>query len=157
MQTLDAPVYEVKQDSQWYKDQMQRRTDIDNFFKDFGERYGCSDGFSFYHSEHFGVQADTPAYDFFKTEIVKNPDKNGFYAIKKRSKYFKEIKSQISKIKEVYPFKPHDVFGSNNIRASQWLDGRWFYQVKNPEYVQGDEAVPMDYKEYLSLVMSVIE
>lgn len=38
MQTLDAPVYEVKQDSEWYKAKVREREDIKQFFKTFKEK-----------------------------------------------------------------------------------------------------------------------
>jgi hypothetical protein len=156
LNTLAAPVYEVKKSSLWYQAETKRRNDINNFFETIKEKYGIEKGFSFYHSEYFGVQKGTEAYDYFKSEIVKNPDKNGFYAIKKRSKYYKEIKELIEQIEEVSPFKPHDVFGLNNVSGRHWVGGRWFFGVKHDQYVKGEEVESIEYKEYLKVVMEAI-
>ncbi len=40
MQTLDAPIYEVKQESDWYKSEKKRKEDINSFFDKFEEKYG---------------------------------------------------------------------------------------------------------------------
>jgi hypothetical protein len=157
MQTLDAPIYEVKQCSEWYKSAMKRKEDINNFFEIFKEKYGTNDGFSFYHSEYFGVYSETESYEMFKDEILKNPTKEGFYPFKKRSKYFKEIKALIDQVKEISPFKSHDVFGLNNISARQWVGDRWFFGVKHEKYVKGDEVTPVEYKDYLKVVMNSLD
>lgn len=159
MQTLDAPVYEVKQDSDWYKKALKRRSDIDKFFEIVKEKYGFGSGFSFYHSEYFGIHSGTKDYETYKDELLKTPDSNNksFYPFKKRSKYFNEIKNLIAQIEEVSPFKAHDVLGLNNVKASQWIGDRWFYQVKNEQHVKGDEVTPIDYKDYLKVVMNTLE
>ena len=157
MQTLDAPVYEVKQDSNWHKLKVKQIKDRENFFDAFENKFGFKEGFSFYHSEYFGVYGGTEAYEFFKNELVKNADKNNWYAFKKRSKYFKEIKGILGQIEEVSPFKSHDALGLNNVTASQWLGDRWFFGVKNEKHVKGDEVTPVDYKDYLNLVMSNLD
>ena len=157
IQTLDAPVYEVKQDSEWYKAARKRQEDMDKFFDAFKERYGTSEGFGFYHPEYFGVHYGTEAYEIFKDEIVKNSDKNGMFSIKKRSKYFKEIRSMLAQIEQVSPFAAHDQFGLNNLSSSQWLGDRWFFEVKRPEEVKGDSVTPIDYKDYLKIVMERLD
>ncbi|WP_137743386.1 hypothetical protein [Robertmurraya siralis] len=157
METLDSPVFEVKQDSEWYKAQVRRRNDINKFFDAFEEKYGVRKGFSFYHPDYFGVYGDTETYEVFKNELVKNPTKDNWYAFKKRSKYYKEIKSLLVNIEEVSPFKAHDVLGLNNVVAGQWINGRWFYQIKKEDLVKSDEVTPIDYKEYLKYVMDNIE
>ncbi|MFG3444527.1 hypothetical protein ACGFZ1_07480 [Bacillus velezensis] len=157
MQTLDAPIYEVKQESDWYKSEKKRKEDINAFFDKFEATYSIKDGFSFYNSGYFGVRAGTEAYDLFKDEVMKNPTKDGFYAFKKRSKYFTEIGSMLEKIEERNPFKGHDVFGRNNITASQWLGDRWFFGVRNEKRVEGKEAIPIDFKDYLKIVMEHLD
>lgn len=156
MQTLDAPVYEVKQDSEWYKSEVRRKNGINNFFNTFKEKYGIDKGFGFYHSEFFGVHAGTEAYEYFKDEVLKNPDSNGFYPFKKRSKFYKEINELLEQIEDKNPFKSHDVLGMNNTTASQWLGDRWFYGVKNGQFVTGDEVTPIEFKDYLEVVMNHI-
>lgn len=157
MDTLASPVYEVKQDSDWYKSMKKRRSDIDNFFVSFKQKYGIDKGFGFYHSEYFGVHAGTEAYEFFKGEVLKNPDSNGFYPFRKRSKYFKEIKELLNQIEENSPFRSHDIFGLNNISGSQWIGDRWFFGVKHEQHVKGDEVDPIEYKSYLRVVMDFIK
>ncbi|MDW8515095.1 hypothetical protein [Priestia flexa] len=156
MQTLDAPVYEVNPESDWYKSASRRKEDITNFFNKFEEKYGVKEGFSFYTSEYFGVYEGTEAYELFKNDILKK-QKDGFYPFKKRSKHFREIKTLIDQIEKVNPFKTHDVLGLNNISASQWVGDRWFFGVKHKEYVKGNEVTPIDYKEYLKVVMNTLE
>ncbi|MGG0052966.1 hypothetical protein [Bacillus atrophaeus] len=156
MQTLDAPIYEVKQESEWYKSEKKRKEDINSFFDRFEEKYGIKEGFSFYHSEYFGVYKGTEAYEVFKDDIVKNPV-NGFYAIKKRSKHFKEIKAMIEQIEKVNPFNSHDELGLNNMTGRQWIDDRWFFGVKSAQFVKGDSVVAIDYKEYLNIVMDNLD
>jgi hypothetical protein len=156
MQTLDAPIYEVKQDSDWYKSAKKRNCDIDNFFIAFNEKYGIEKGFVFYHSDYFGVHAGTEAYEFFKEEILKNPD-GDFYPFRKRSKYYKEIKELLDQIEDRNPFRSHDVFGLNNVTASQWIGDRWFYGVKDSKPVKGVEVAPIDYKTYLKVVMDTLQ
>ncbi|WP_243572777.1 hypothetical protein [Bacillus stercoris] len=156
MQTLDAPIYEVKQESDWYKSEKKRKEDINLFFDKFEEKYGVKEGFSFYHSEYFGVYEGTEAYEIFKNDIVKNPV-DGFYAIKKRSKYFKEIKAMIEQIEKVNPFRSHDELGLNNMTGRQWIGDRWFFGVKTEQLVKGDSVVAIDYKEYLKIVMEHLD
>lgn len=157
MKTLDAPVYQVKQDSDWYKSVIKQKEEVRAFFKDFKDKYGVREGFGFYHTEYFGAHKGTEAYDFFKDEVLKNPTKDGFYAFKKRSKYFKEIKEMLEKIELSDPFKSHDVLGLNNVSASQWLGDKWFFQVKDENLVKSDEVVPVDFKEYLAVVMDKLD
>lgn len=159
MQTLDAPVFEVNQDSEWYKNKKQQKEDTKNFFKIIKEKYGLSDGFAFYHSDYFGIYGGTKDYETYKNELVKTPtEKDDFYPFKKRSKYYKEIKELIQQITEIYSFKSHDVFGLNNVSASQWVGDRWFFGVNNEEYIkEHKEIVPIDYKEYLKIVMETLD
>lgn len=157
MQTLDAPVYEVKQDSEWYMAELKREKDTKEFFKSFKEKYGIVEGFSFYHSGYFGVRAGTEAYEAFKEEVLKNPTSDGFYPFRKRSKYFKEISILIDQVEDRHPFKAHDVLGRNNISASQWVGNRWFFGVKDEHHVEGSEVQPINYKDYLKVLMEALE
>ncbi|MGG3890188.1 hypothetical protein [Metabacillus fastidiosus] len=157
MQTLNAPIYEVKQDSSWYKAEMKRKEDIKIFFEKIKSEYGLGEGFGFYHSEYFGIHAETKDFEAYKDELLKNPNNKDFHPFKKRSKYFQPIKELIEQIEEASPFKSHDVLGTNNISASQWIGDRWFFGVKHEKYVKGDEASPIDYKEYLKIVMDNLD
>ncbi|HFJ9376719.1 hypothetical protein BACERE00183_04611 [Bacillus cereus] len=157
METLDAPIYEVSKESDWYKSAIKRKYDINHFFKSFKEKYGTNKGFVFYHSDFFGVRMGTEAYELFKDEILKNPKEKDFYPFKKRSKYYKEIKALIEQIEDICPFKAHDVFGTNNFSGSQWVEDRWFFGVNNEEYVKSTEVIPVDFKEYLKAVMETLD
>jgi hypothetical protein len=158
MNTLGEPVYEVRQDSQWHQDKKQQYEDIQKFFKTIKEKYGLEEGFGFYHADYFGIHSGTKAFDTFKNELVKNPTEDGdFYPFKKRSTYFKEIKELIQQIKWISPFKSHDVFGTNNVTASQWIGDRWFFQVKNVKEIKGEEVIPLIYKDYLKIVVDSLD
>lgn len=159
MQTLDAPVYEVKQDSEWYKQKVKQDEETKQFFKTIKKKYGIGEGFGFYHSEFFGIHEGTEAFEKFRSELLKNPHKEtDFYPFRKRSKYFKEIKELIEDIERVSPFTSYDTFGLNNVTASQWIGDRWFFEVKHPEYIKNhDEITPIDYKDYLKIVMNHLD
>jgi hypothetical protein len=157
MSALDAPVYEVKQDSRWYKSEVKREQDIKNFFERINTQYFSDNGFSFYHSEYFGVNHKSKDYETYKDEVTKNPNKDGVHTFKKRSKHFKVFKEMIEQIENSSPFKKHDVFGLNNLTASQWIGDRWFFGVKNEKSVKSDEVEPIDYKEYLKLLMENLD
>lgn len=158
MQTLDAPIYEINQDSEWFKSEKKRREDMNGVFKELADKYELGEGFSYYHSEYFGIYSGTEAYKKYKDELVKNPDKNGWHAFRKLSKYFSEIKTILNKVEERNPFMAHDVLGLNNISASQWVDGRWYFGVKNIELIKDHNIVtPIDFKDYLKIVMNALE
>ncbi len=36
----------------------------------------------------------------------------------------------IEKIEKVSPFKSHDELGLNNMTGRQWIDDRWFFELK---------------------------
>lgn len=158
-QTLDAPVYEVKQDSEWYIETKARNERETEFFKEINSTYFNDRGFAYYHSEHFGVNGRSEDYEKYKDELLKNPDKNGVYIFKKKSKFVPIFKEMIAKVGDKNPFKSHDVFGTNNLKASQWIGNRWFFSVKREEYIKdpSGEVQPIDYKEYLALLMSSLE
>lgn len=153
MGTLDAPIYEVKQDSDWYKAEIKSKEAKRNFFKILKEKFGAVEGFAFYHDEYFGVEEGTEAYEVFKDEVSKNPKKHGFHPFKKRSKHYEEIKSLIAAIEIVSPFKAHDAFGLNNVTAHHWVDGRLFYGVKSDKGIVSEEVAPVSFKDYLQVVM----
>ncbi|WP_163538278.1 hypothetical protein [Gracilibacillus sp. YIM 98692] len=158
METLDSPVFEVKQDSQWHKDTVFRNQKRKEFFKELSEKYLTDNGFAFYHEGHFGIYGHSKDYETYKDELTKNPDKNGIHTFKKRSKYHKIFKEMLEGFEDKYsPFKAHDVFGTNNMKASQWLGDRWFWSVKDKSQVVGDEVEPLDYKDYLKVVMEHVE
>ncbi|CDQ22608.1 hypothetical protein [Halobacillus karajensis] len=158
MQTLDAPVYEVKQDSEWYKKTMARRKRQEKFFKEINEKYFKDNGFSYYHSEWFGVQGDSEDYEVYKNELRKNPDKNGVHIFKKNSKYFKAFKEMLDEVEgDFSPFASHDRLGLNNMSGSQWIGDRWFFGVKRESEVKSDEVEKIDFKDYLAVVAKSLD
>ncbi len=92
----------------------------------------------------------------FKNDIVKNPV-DGYFAFKKQSKYFKEIKAMIEQIEKVNYSRPYDELGLNNVTGRQWIDDRWFFGVKSEQLVKGDNVVAIDYKDYLKIVMEHLD
>lgn len=160
MQPIDAPVYEVKQDSEWYQTRIKRKSQTKEFFNKVNSKYFKDSGFVFYHSEYFGVQGDSADYETYKEELLKNPNKDGVYIFKKRSHYYKILNELLEKIEKESPFKVHDVFGLNNVSYSQWIKRRWFFSVKNENLIKDvkhKEIAPVNYKEYLQLVMDSLE
>ncbi len=156
MNTLNAPIYEVKQDSEWYKETAAYRERQKQFFKEINEKYMKDSGFVYWNSEYFGIDGNSSDYETYKDELRKNPD-DGVYIFKKRSKYYPIFKEMIEKIGKRNPFKSHDVLGMNNMTGNQWVGKRWFYGVKDPSAVVGDEVTPIDYKEYLKVVMNTLD
>lgn len=155
--TLNAPVFEVKQDSEWYqykKAQTQRER---SFFKEILSNYFEDNGFSYYHDDHFGVSGDSKDFEKYKDELTKNPDRNGVHTFKKKSKHYPIFREMLKDVVDKDPFKPHDVFGRNNLKASHWLGDRWFYGVKDASKVLNNEVEPIDYKEYLKVFMDSSE
>lgn len=158
MQTLDSPVFEVKQDSKWYKETKDRRDGREEFFKRVKENgYFKDNGFAFYDEKHFGIYAESDDYETYKNELSKNPDKNGIHKFKKNTEHYKIFHEMLSKFEPHDPFKCHDVLGFNNPKSSQWIDGRWFWSVKDESQVVGKEVEKIDYKNYLKVVMEHVE
>lgn len=151
-------MYEVNQDSEWYMEKQKERANTKAFFKEINSEYFIDNGFSFYHSEHFGVNGDSKDYETYKNELAKNPDKNNVHIFKKRTPHFKIFKEMLKKIEIVSPFHPHDVFGLNNVSSSQWIGDRWFFEVKHEKYIKKKDMVtPIDYKDYLNLVLEAMK
>lgn len=160
MKTLDAPVYEIKQNSEWYISTVKRRLQIKEFFQKVNSEYFTDNGFSFYTSEHFGIQGCSKDYETYKDEVMKNPNKDGVHIFKKRLKFYELFKGMIEQIEETNPFKSTDVFGLNNLSASQWIGERWFFGVRNSEYIKDKESkeiTSIEYKDYLKIVMENLD
>jgi len=156
--TLNAPVYEVKPESAWYQAEKERRRLKEEFYKEIEGEFP-NNGFGYYNSSLFGVMKGSDDYEAWKHELTKNPDKNGLYRFKKTSKHYKRFSEKLSRFDTDNPFKSHDVFGYNNTKGRHWVDGRWFYSVKDPKYLndQKDEVRPVEYAEYLKLITEVLE
>ena len=156
MQTLDSPVYEVKQNSDWYQKEFNRRENQKKFFETIKNDFITDNGFAFYNAYAFGIYETSNDYETYKDELVKNPDKNGIHLFKKRSKHYKIFSEMLKSSEKDDWFKPHDVLGSNNIKASQWIGNRWFFSVRNKDRVPkesiNDEIESVDFKEYLKVI-----
>jgi hypothetical protein len=158
MKTLDEHIYEVNQDSDWYKKKDKQFDDINNFYRIIKEKYGFEEGFVFYHSEYFGIEYGTPDYEKFKDELLKNSNKDGIHIFKKKSKFNQIMKGLLDEVEEISPFKVHDTFGLNNTRGSQWVNGRWFFSIEDPENInQFGEISSVEFKDYLKVVMDALE
>lgn len=157
MATLSHPVYEVKQDTKWYKEKLKWRKGSKQFFEDLDKDYGIKVGFHYYHSTYFGMTPDCTKFEEYRDQLTKNANKDGIYTFKKTSKMFKELSERIKAFDLVYAFQHHDELGLNNVTRSQWLDDRWFFEVKNEKFVEGNSVELIDYKEYLKFIVDSLE
>lgn len=171
MQTLNAPIYEVNSVSKFYKQQFairQQEIETSKVIGELATEIGFNaDDFLYYGPYGFGFKMSSESYDLFKEHLTKNDDRNGVYRFKKSSKPYKVISKRMESVQSIEkdPFTPHDVFGINNLRYSQWLDDRLFYEVKDAamteqtiEKRKGGEGIEplleIAYREYLELVMA---
>lgn len=158
MKTLEEHIYEVNQDSDWYKKKDKQFDDINNFYRIIKEKYGFEEGFVFYHSGYFGIKYGTQDYEKFKDELLKNSNKDGIHIFKKKSKFNQIMKELLDEVEEISPFKAHDTFGLNNTRGSQWVNGRWFFSIKDQENInQFGEISKVDFKDYLKVLTDALE
>ena len=116
MRTLNTPLYEVKQDSELYRNGKRRLDSIEEFFNSFKEKYGSTEGFSFYTSRDFGVHVDTPCYEIFK-DSVEEGDKPGYYSFREDSEHYQEIRPMIRKTVDYDGFVLSATFGLFNIAS----------------------------------------
>lgn len=178
MQTLSEPLFELNPESESYK-KFKAKKDaqprINEIFKSVANEFDYEiKEFAFYGSGGFGFYYGTNGYEKFKDELVKNADKNNVHKFKVSSKTFKQMSPKFVEIDNILhtvsPFALHDIFGLNNLTASQWIGDRFFVEVKNAdrtkELLVSDrrkknfEVEPVKeitYKEYLQLVMNELE
>lgn len=162
MDALSAPIFEVRQDCDWFKEVSESRERGAAFFREINKTHFKDNGFAYYNEEKFGVSRDSKDYEVYQNELKKHPDKNGIHEFKKTSKHYKYFKEKLKGIEHnVSPFKTHDVFGMNNIRYKQWLDNRWFFEVKDKDLVTNQYALENEirevpYQEYLSLLQKIV-
>lgn len=163
MHALSAPIYEVKQDSDWYKETVDREKKIKEASEIIKEKnYFPHEGFVLFTSMSFGVRAANSDAELYDDQLLKKADRNGIRMFKKKSPIKKEIQEIFGDIEGENPFKIYDVFGLNNAKKSQWIGDRWFFQVKNDDVVKKNETAleneirEVPYQEYLSLLQKVI-
>lgn len=154
---LSAPVYEVRQDSEWYQQKFKRRQLLADFFKEINNTYFKDNGFSFYSSTRFGVHKDSRDFEMYKNELKKQPTEHGVHLFKENTVHYKVFKELLQQIGDDDPFKSHNVFGINNISKQQWVGDRWFFGVKDESQIEGNEAQAIDYKKYLTILMENME
>lgn len=178
MQTLSEPLFELNQESEPYKNFKEKKDDqprINQIFKEVAEEFGFgTKDFGFYGSRGFGFHQYTDSREKFKDELNKNPDSNGIHKFKLSSKTFKKMSPKLLEVEniihKVSPFELHDVFGFNNLTASQWIGDRFFVEVKNADrtkelleskdrrkHFEIEPVKEITYKEYLQLVMNELE
>ncbi|MFY0516437.1 hypothetical protein ACOMCU_01210 [Lysinibacillus sp. UGB7] len=180
MQTLDAPLYEVDQESIFYKHSLEKRDyheKLSMVIGEIAEAYGFNgNDFRYYGPYKFGFLGSSDAYDLTQEHLVKNEDRNGVYAFRKSSKPYKDISARLLSVPEINfnPFEVHDVFGSNNLIASQWVGDRLFYGVKDASQTEDvvakraasakehgktyvEPVVKIDHKDYLKLIIAALE
>lgn len=177
MEALSEPLFEINQDSDYYKkikEVKDARPRINKVLQEIGEELGFdSKEFAYYGSAGFGFYGNSTAFDKFENELTKKPDRNGVYLFKKRTSSYKKISPKLLELEKinrsVSPFALHDIFGLNNLKASQWVGDRYFVEVKSasvtrdkvssPERIKQYAIEPvkeMEYKQYLLLVVEEI-
>lgn len=173
-QTLDAPLFEINQESDFYKRSKERRekqTRINEILDDIAKLIGCDvKEFNYYGSRSFGFMYDSEGFHKYREELTKNSDRNGVYTFKKSSKTFKLVSPMMEEIDAirniVSPFELMHIVGFNNAKASQWVDGRLFVGVKDIEVSRREitklgrmaqypvePLKPVEYRDYLALYL----
>lgn len=174
MQTLDMPLYELNQGSEYYKTIKEIKDShsfINSIIDEIDKEHGFEKGdFVYYGSSDFGFYINSKSFEKFKDELKKHPDRNGVYRFKRSSKIWKAIHPKMKPIAEIHnkknPFALHDIFGWNNLKATQWVGDRYFVGVRSTENIESSlgtearkkmfEVEPVqhiDYKDYLGLIM----
>lgn len=174
MQTLNEPIFEVNQESDFYKKSKERkdkRPRINEILNEIANTVGFDvEEFQYYGCYGFGFSYGSDGYEKFKDQLMKNADRNGVYKFKKTSAVFKEISKKLEEVDKinniVNPFEIHDIFGINNVTAAQWLGDRYFVEVKHkktteifinkPDRSRQYKVEPIkevSYKDYLQLVL----
>lgn len=142
MTAMNAPVYEVNPESEFYKSHAQKRANISKINKLLGDIENYleipEESFVYYNAGRFGFYSNSEGYKKYKDSLKKNSDSNGVYLFKKTTPEFKHVAvlmEQVDALKNIVsPFSAHDIFGMNNIKASQWVGDRMFVSVKDGDY-----------------------
>lgn len=178
MQTLSEPLFEVNPECDYYK-LVKRKKDnepkVDQIFKDVANEFGYDyNDFAYYGCSGFGFYGGTKSYEKFKSDLTKKADRNGIHTFKLTSKIFKLISPKFSEVDDLLksgsPFTIHDIFGWNNLKASQWIGDRLFFEVKNVDQTEKllnaenrrerfeiEPVMKINYKNYLELVMEKLD
>lgn len=173
MKTLNAPLFELNPESKYYKtikiikDSHSR---INEILREIASEFDFKlDEFSYYGSRGFGFKYDTEAYEKFENQLTKKPDRNGIHTFKKTTAIYKLISPKMVEVDKILskrdPFGLHDIFGFNNLAASQWIKDRYFVEVKSEAITREalnssdrgkrfevEPVMEASYKDYLLLI-----
>ncbi|MBM7598189.1 vacuolar-type H+-ATPase catalytic subunit A/Vma1 [Virgibacillus halotolerans] len=178
MEALSEPLFEINQESKYYKTKKEikdSRPKMHKILKEIANEFEFKlDDFARYGARGFGFYQYTDSYEKYEDKLTKNADRNGVHTFKKATQEYKAISPRLVEIErienKVNPFTLHDIFGLNNLKASQWLGDRFFVEVKSAEETKKKVSDPkrsiefeiepvkeISYKEYLQLLMDRID
>lgn len=172
MKTLNAPVFELSPENDYYKvlkgihDAQPR---VNAIFKATAEKYGYdASELKFYSAHTFGFGRYSKETLNFDGHLKKHANQNGVLVFKRASSIYKKMAADFQEIdaitKDLNPFTLHEIFGFNNLRDMQWLGDRFFVEVKSAEATQlamqstnrhydTEPVLPIAYEAYLELVL----
>src|SRR5690625_4599184 len=105
MSALSEPLYELDQESKYYKNLKKRKdtqSQVDDIIEKIAETYGFeSKDFAYYHAKHFGFMSGTSSVEKFREHLTKNSDRNGVYTFKKNTKFYKEISEKMNEVDSI--------------------------------------------------------
>lgn len=174
MKTLNSPLFEVNQESDYYKkvkDRHDKNSRVNEILAEVAKTLEVNlDEFSYYSSSRFGFSKYTAAFDKYKEQLTKNADRNGIHTFKMKTPGLKLIGPMLKEIDEINssnnPFEIHDIFGWNNLTASHWIEDRLFIEVIDEEITKKlltsldrktryevEPIKEISYKEYMSLAL----
>lgn len=182
MQTLQGPVYEIHQESDYYKVVKERKDSnvrVNEILGGIAKEFGFDSAeFFYYGSGGFGFERYSKGYEKFEVHLTKNADRNGIHTFKRNSIPYKKISKLLKEVYEIEekvdPFALRDIFGFNNLSASQWVGDRYFVGAKSEELVleriearkskvatkDGDDFIEpiaqISYRDYLLLVAEAL-
>ena len=178
MKTLNEPMYEINQDSEYYKKAKWRKDQqgrVNEIITSVALEYGFEpEALQIYSHSCFGFKWHAPDVDKFREHLTKKSDRDGIHSFKKTSKLFKEISPKLKEItdidRSVSPFALHEIFGLNNLVASQWIENRLFISVKDQMHTKKllnsenrslrypvEPIKHISYKEYLQLFITATD
>lgn len=143
MQTLQGPVYEIHQESDYYKVVKERKDSnvrVNEILNGIAKEFGFDVAeFFYYGSGGFGFERYSKGFEKFDIHLTKMADRNGIHTFKRNSIPYKKISKLLKEVDEIEGkvdrFALHDIFGFNNLSASQWVGDRYFVGAKSEEVV----------------------
>lgn len=174
MKTLSSPLFEVNQESDYYKkvkDRHDKSSRVNEILAEVAKTLEINlDEFSYYSSSRFGFSKYTAAFDKYQEQLTKNADRHGIHTFKMKTTGLKLVSPMLKEIDEINrsnnPFDIHAIFGLNNLAASHWIEERLFFEVKDEEVTKKLLTSPdrnkryeiepikeVSYKEYMLLAL----